>query len=75
MDATAVALTMLVILTTLLGIGALAGLLISTWFILLPILLLAATLILFDSGFWTEAAAAAVILSGVLWLEYRVWRG
>jgi hypothetical protein len=75
MDATAVFLSILVALTALLGIGALVGLLLSTWYILLPIGLLAAALALGDSGLYLPAAVAALLLAGTLWAEYRVWRG
>ena len=75
MDATAVFLASLVLLTTILGIGALIGLVLSTWYILVPIILLSAALILVNSGWLVSAIAAAALLAGVLWGEYRVLRG
>jgi hypothetical protein len=75
MDATAVFLASLVLLTTILGIGALIGLVLSTWYILVPIILLSAVLILANSGWLVSAIAAAALLAGVLWSEYRVLRG
>src|SRR6516165_12812853 len=75
MDATAIFLSILVGLTALLGIGALVGLLVSAWFILLPLILLAMTLAFADSGFLVQAVIAGVLLAAVTWTEYRVWRG
>ena len=75
MDATAIFLATLVALTALLGIGAPVGLLLSTWYILLPMALLASVLALCDSGLFFQAAIAALLLGGTLWAEYRVWRG
>jgi hypothetical protein len=75
MDATAIFLSILVGLTGLLGIGALVGLLVSAWFILLPLILLALTLAFADSGFLVQAVIAGVLLAAVSWTEFRVWRG
>jgi hypothetical protein len=75
MDATGIFLASLVLLTTILGIGALIGLLLSTWYILVPIALLATVLILVNSGFLIYAFSAAALLALVLWREYRVLRG
>jgi len=75
MDATAIFLASLVLLTTILGIGALIGLVLSTWYILVPIILLSAALILVNSGWLVSAIAAAALLAAVLWGEYRVLRG
>ncbi len=75
MDATAIFLASLVFLTTILGIAALIGLFLSTWYILAPIILLAAALIFMNSGLLVYAIATAVLLAAVLWVEYRVLRG
>jgi hypothetical protein len=75
MDATAIFLSVLVGLTALLGIGALVGLLVSAWFILLPLILLALTLAFADSGFLIQAVIAGILLAAVSWSEFRVWRG
>jgi hypothetical protein len=74
-DATAIFLASLVFLTTILGIAALIGLFLSTWYILAPIILLAAALIFMNSGLLVYAIATAVLLAAVLWGEYRVLRG
>ena len=75
MDATAIFLSVLVGLTALLGIGALVGLLVSAWFVLLPLILLALTLAFADSGFLVQAVIAGILLAAVSWTEFRVWRG
>ena len=75
MDATAIFLAILVVLTALLGIGALVGLLVSAWFVLLPLILLALTLVFADSGMLIQAAIAAILLAATAWAEYRVLRG
>ena len=75
MDATAIFLATLVVLTALLGIGALVGLLVSAWFVLLPLILLALTLVFADSGMLIQAAIAAILLAAIAWAEYRVLRG
>lgn len=75
MDATSIFLAMLMCLTALLGIGALIGLLISSWYILLPLFLLAAVMALFGADLVREAIVAAVLLAATLWAQYRVWRG
>lgn len=75
MDATAIFLAILVLLTALLGIGALVGLLVSAWFVLLPLILLALTLVFADSGMLIQAAIAAILLAATAWAEYRVLRG
>ena len=75
MDATSIFLATLVGLTALLGVGALVGLLASTWFILLPLILLAAALAFFDSGLLPQGIVAVLLLAGIVWAEYRVWRG
>jgi hypothetical protein len=75
MDATAIFLAILVGLTALLGIGALVGILVSAWFILLPLVLLALALAFADSGLLIQAVTAAVLLAATGWAEYRVWRG
>ncbi|HZT18552.1 MAG TPA: hypothetical protein VFA23_04070 [Dongiaceae bacterium] len=75
MDATAVFLSLLVGFTSLLGLGALIGLIASTWFILFPLLLLGMALVFIGSGLGAQAALSGVLLAGVLWAEYRVWRG
>jgi hypothetical protein len=75
MDATAIFLAILVVLTALLGIGALVGLLVSAWFVLLPLILLALTLIFADSGMLIQAAIAAILLAATAWAEFRVLRG
>jgi len=75
MDPTGIALFTLVCLTGLLGIGALIGILASAWYILLPMVLLAVTLIFAGSDMLAQAVVAALILGGVMWAEYRVWRG
>jgi len=75
MDATAIFLAILVVLTALLGIGALVGLLVSAWFVLLPLILLALTLVFADSGMLIQAAIAAILLAAIAWAEYRVLRG
>jgi hypothetical protein len=75
MDATAIFLATLVGLTALLGVGALVGLLVSAWFILLPLVLLALTVVFVDSGFPAQALVAGLLLIAVGWTEYRVWRG
>ena len=75
MDITSIFLATLVVLTALLGIGAVVGLIASTWFILLPLVLLGAALACFDSGLLPQAIASVLVLAGVVWAEYRVWRG
>jgi hypothetical protein len=75
MDATAIFLATLVLLTTILGVGALIGLVLSAWYILLPIILLSGALIFVNSGLLIYASATAVLLAVVLWGEYRVLRG
>jgi hypothetical protein len=75
MDATAIFLAILVLLTALLGMGALIGLLVSAWFVLLPLILLALTLVFADSGMLIQAAIAAILLAATAWAEYRVLRG
>jgi len=75
MDATSIFLATLMCLTALLGIGALIGLLISSWYILLPLFLLAAALALFGADLVPQAIVAAVLLAATLWAQYRVWRG
>jgi len=75
MDATAIFLATLVVLTALLGIGALIGLLVSAWFVLLPLILLALTLVFADSGMLIQAAIAAILLAATAWAEFRVLRG
>jgi hypothetical protein len=75
MDITSIFLITLVGLTALLGIGAVVGLIASTWFILLPLVLLGAALACFDSGLFLWAITAVLVLAGVAWAEYRVWRG
>jgi hypothetical protein len=75
MDAIAIFLATLMGLTALLGIGALIGLVISTWYILLPLLLLAAALAFYGAGLLPQAIVAALLLIGTLWAQYRVWRG
>ncbi len=85
MEIVPIALFALVCLTALLGICALAGLLISTWFILLPIVLAVSVLICFSSGLSAVGPQAmllnsvgtlsALLLAGVVWAEYRIWRG
>jgi len=75
MDATAIFLAILVVLTALLGIGAMIGLLVSAWFVLLPLILLALTLVFADSGMLIQAAIAAILLAATAWAEFRVLRG
>jgi hypothetical protein len=75
MDATAIFLAILVVLTALLGLGAMIGLLVSAWFVLLPLILLALTLVFADSGMLIQAAIAAILLAATAWAEFRVWRG
>jgi hypothetical protein len=75
MDTTAIFLATLMALTALLGIGAVIGLLISTWYILVPLCLMAAALALVGANMVPEAIVAAVLLVGTLWAQYRVWRG
>ena len=75
MDATSIFLATLMCLTALLGIGALIGLLISSWYILLPLFLLASALALFGADLVPQAIVAAVLLAATLWAQYRVWRG
>jgi hypothetical protein len=75
MDTTSIFLATLMGLTSLLGIGALIGLLISTWYILLPLFLLAAALALYGADLVPQAVVAAILLAATLWAQYRVWRG
>ena len=75
MDATAIFLAILVVLTALLGIGAMIGLLVSAWFVLVPLILLALTLVFADSGMLIQAAIAAILLAATAWAEFRVLRG
>ncbi|HSY86434.1 MAG TPA: hypothetical protein VLA85_07680 [Verrucomicrobiae bacterium] len=75
MDTTSIFLATLMGLTSLLGIGALIGLLISTWYILLPLFLLAAALALYGADLVPQAVVAAILLAATLGAQYRVWRG
>jgi hypothetical protein len=75
MDTTSIFLATLMGLTSLLGIGALIGLLISTWYILLPLFLLAGALAMYGADLVPQAVVAAILLAATLWAQYRVWRG
>ena len=75
MDATSIFLATLMGLTALLGIGAVMGLVISCWYFLLPLFLLAAALALYGADLVPQAIVAAHLLAGTLWAQYRVWGG